>query len=70
MSVLLGLLMLLSVDDKARLVTDPIPLAEEYVAEIAHGKRRVVGAFGGLQSGKTLHAADGVYLALYGDDPL
>ena len=64
------ILMILSSADRERLVTDPIACAEPFVAEAVYGRGRIVSAFGGLQSGKTLSAADALYLMLYGDHPV
>ena len=68
---LLAVMMTLSPLDKSRLAESEhdFPAQEDFVATGLYKRPQITAAFGGLQSGKTLGAADLLYLLLYGDNP-
>lgn len=69
--VLFFVMMTLSHLDKSRLADSEhdFPAQEDFIATGLYKRPQITAAFGGLQSGKTLGAADLLYLLLYGDNP-
>lgn len=56
--------------DWSGFVTEPHELQKPFIEDCANPDVQYVGAFCGLQSGKSFAEADGALVALYGDQPL